>query len=151
MNTTSALVMVGSLYNRPRNLKKQWTDHTPQLPFFWIKKGTYPAHCSPSRPAITASIRHSAEFAQKKYLYVFQSQSTEFSRFSEGPTLLSQPGKAVDGICCFASVTLSLDATLTCFTGKLIKYLNTNLDIKQFLLLGETDSTDKSQGVANLQ
>lgn len=57
----------------------------------------------------------------------------------------------MDGICYFASMTLSLDTTFTYITGKLTRYLNTYLGLEQFLLLEEMDRTVEAQGVPRLQ
>lgn len=117
---------------------------------FCIKQGTYLAYSSPSHPAITASIWHSAEFPQES-LY-FSELKHWILRIQWRTTQLSQPSKGwTDGICYFASTTVSLDITFTYFTGKLTRYLNAYLDIKQFPLLGQMHRTVKTQGVQTSQ
>lgn len=151
-NTTFALVMPGSLYNQ-KNLKKSWIDHLPPLPHSLLNKEghlssiffSFPPHHY-RRLHLTFSGIHS----RKESLY-FSKLKRWILTVHWRTILLSQPSKGMDSMCYFVSMTSSRDITFTCFTGKLTRYLNAYLDIKQCLLFEEMYRIVKSQEVTRSQ
>lgn len=124
-NTTSALVMLGSLYNRPTNLKKSWTDHSPPLPHSLLKTEGHLSSVLLSLPPrhYRLSLTFSRIHWREGPLYLLELKHRILT-VQWRTTLLSQPSKRMDGICYFASMTLSLDTTFTYSTRKLHRYLN---------------------------
>lgn len=149
-NTTFALVMPGSLYNQ-RNLKKSWIDHLPPLPHSLLnKEGHLSSVLFPFPPHYyRLHLTFSGIDSRKESLY-FSKLKRWILTVHWRTILLSQPSKGMGSMCYFASMTSSRQYHIY-FTGKLTRYLNAYLDIKQCLLFEEMYRIVKSREVTRSQ